>query len=165
MQADSPWRVGQGYDVHAFAAGRALILGGVTIEHPVGLAGHSDADVLAHAIADALLGAARLGDIGRHFPDTDPAFKGADSLVLLESVARKLEAEGYGIVNVDALIIAQAPKMAPHIPAMQENLARAMGVEPGRVNVKATTTEKLGFTGRKEGIASSAVALIARVEP
>lgn len=165
MQADSPWRVGQGYDVHAFATGRALILGGVTIEHPVGLAGHSDADVLAHAIADALLGAARLGDIGRHFPDTDPAFKGADSLVLLESVARKLEAEGYGIVNVDALIIAQAPKMAPHIPAMQENLARAMGVEPARVNVKATTTEKLGFTGRKEGIASSAVALIARVEP
>lgn len=163
MQADSPWRVGQGYDVHAFAAGRALILGGVKIEHPVGLAGHSDADVLAHAIADALLGAARLGDIGRHFPDTDPAFKGADSLKLLESVARKLEAEGYGVVNVDALIIAQAPKMAPHIPAMQENLARAMGVDPARVNVKATTTEKLGFTGRKEGIAASAVALIARV--
>lgn len=164
MQADVPWRVGQGFDVHAFAEGRALILGGVRIEHPLGLAGHSDADVLAHAIADALLGAARLGDIGRHFPDTDPEFKGADSLKLLATVVRKLQDGGWGIVNVDATIIAQAPKMAPHIGQMQENLARAMRVHASRVNVKATTTERLGFTGRAEGIAAQAVALIALVD-
>lgn len=163
MQASAPWRVGQGFDVHAFAENRALILGGVKIEHPLGLAGHSDADVLAHAIADALLGAACLGDIGHHFPDTDPAFKGADSLKLLEHVAQTLERAGWGIVNVDATIIAQRPKMAPHIPQMQENLARAMAVEAAVVNVKATTTEKLGFTGRAEGIAAQAVAMVARI--
>lgn len=164
MQADAPWRVGQGFDVHAFAEGRALILGGVLIDYPLGLAGHSDADVLAHAIADALLGAARLGDIGRHFPDTDPAFKGADSLKLLATVERRLAENGWGIINVDALIIAQAPKMAPHIPKMEENLARAMKVHASRVNVKATTTEKLGFTGRKEGIAAQATVLLGIVD-
>jgi 2-C-methyl-D-erythritol 2,4-cyclodiphosphate synthase len=164
MQANVPWRVGQGFDVHAFAEGRDLILGGVKIEHTMGLLGHSDADVLAHAIADALLGAARLGDIGRHFPDTDPAFKGADSLKLLSHVTKLLENNGWGIVNVDATIIAQAPKMAPHIPQMAENLAHAMRIDPSRINVKATTTEKLGFTGRKEGIAAQAIALLALEE-
>lgn len=160
MEAKAPWRVGQGFDVHAFAEGRPLILGGVRIEHARGLAGHSDADVLAHAIADALLGAARLGDIGQHFPDTDPAYAGADSLRLLAHVTRLLADQGWGIVNVDATIIAQAPRMAPHIPAMGENLARAMEIPAQRVNVKATTTERLGFTGRGEGIAAQAVALI-----
>jgi 2-C-methyl-D-erythritol 2,4-cyclodiphosphate synthase len=164
MQANLPWRIGQGFDVHAFAAGRELIIGGVKIEHPLGLAGHSDADVLAHAICDALLGAARLGDIGHHFPDTDPAYKGIDSLKLLGRVTRALEERGWGIVNVDATIIAQAPKMAPHLPAMSERLAAAMDVDPGRINLKATTTERLGFTGRAEGIAAQAVALVALVE-
>lgn len=164
MQANLPWRVGQGFDVHAFAEGRPLIIGGVTIDHPQGLAGHSDADVLAHAIADALLGAARLGDIGQHFPDTDPAFKGADSLKLLTHVTKELEKGGWGIVNVDATIVAQKPKMAPHLPQMAERLAGAMGIHAGRVNLKATTTEKLGFTGRAEGIAAQAIALIALVE-
>ena len=164
MQANLPWRVGQGFDVHAFAEDRPLIIGGVRIEHPFGLAGHSDADVLAHAIADALLGAARLGDIGQHFPDTDPAFQGADSLKLLAKVVRNLSERGWGIVNVDATIIAQAPKMAPHLPQMAERLAEAMQVDPGRINLKATTTERLGFTGRAEGIAAQAIALIALVE-
>jgi len=163
MQADAPWRVGQGFDVHAFAPGRPLILGGVTLEHPLGLAGHSDADVLAHAVADALLGGAALGDIGQHFPDNDPAYQGADSMKLLAFVAGLLEGRGWGIVNVDALIIAQAPKMAPHREAMRRNLAAAMGLDAARVNVKATTTERLGFTGRAEGIAAQATALLARI--
>jgi 2-C-methyl-D-erythritol 2,4-cyclodiphosphate synthase len=165
MQADFPLRVGQGFDVHAFAEGRDLILGGVKIDHPLGLAGHSDADVLAHAIADALLGAAGLSDIGHHFPDTDPRWKGADSLKLLEHVAGLLAERGLGIVNVDATIVAQAPKMAPHLSAMAERLAEAMGVAPDRVNLKATTTERLGFTGRGEGIAAQAVALVAETAP
>jgi len=162
---DCPWRTGQGFDVHAFEAGRPLILGGVRLEHPQGLAGHSDADVLAHAVADALLGAAALGDIGRHFPDTDPAWAGADSIALLGRVGRLLAERGWRVVNVDATIIAQTPRMAPHLPEMARRLAGAMAVAPGQVNVKATTTERLGFTGRGEGIAALASALIARAAP
>jgi len=155
-------RIGHGFDVHAFAAERKLIIGGVDIPHPFGLAGHSDADVLLHAICDALLGAAGLGDIGRHFPDNDPRFKGIDSRELLRDVAKRIRALGWSAVNVDATIIAQAPKMAPHIATMVAHIAADLGVDPGRVNVKATTTEKLGFTGRGEGIAAEAVCLIAR---
>ncbi len=162
MQAESPLRVGQGFDVHAFAAGRALILGGVRLDHPRGLLGHSDADVLAHAITDALLGAAGRGDIGHHFPDTDAQWKDADSLELLRRVAAELAGAGWGIVNVDATVIAQAPKLAPHLPAMVKRLAEALGVAPERVNLKATTSERLGFTGREEGIAAQAVALLGR---
>lgn len=154
-------RVGQGFDVHALAQGRRLIIGGVDIPHEKGLAGHSDADVLLHAVCDALLGAAALGDIGRHFPDTDPAYRGADSRVLLREVARRIAGAGFRVVNVDATIIAQQPKMAPHIPAMAANIAADLGVAAHCVNVKAKTTEKLGFTGRGEGIAAEAVALIA----
>lgn len=154
-------RVGQGFDVHALAQGRRLIIGGVDIPHEKGLAGHSDADVLLHAVCDALLGAAALGDIGRHFPDTDPAYRGADSRVLLREVARRIAGAGYRVVNVDATIIAQQPKMAPHIPAMAANIAADLGVAAHCVNVKAKTTEKLGFTGRGEGIAAEAIALIA----
>jgi 2-C-methyl-D-erythritol 2,4-cyclodiphosphate synthase len=153
-------RIGQGYDVHALVAGRPLIIGGVTIRHDKGLAGHSDADVLLHAVTDALLGAAALGDIGRHFPDTDPAYAGADSRALLRHVATLLARERYRIVNVDATIIAQAPKMAPHIPAMIANIAADLGVRAGQVNVKAKTNELLGFLGRGEGIAAQAVALL-----
>lgn len=152
-------RIGQGFDVHAFAAGRRLVIGGVTIAYERGLAGHSDADVLLHAICDALLGAAALGDIGRHFPDSDPRYAGADSRVLLRAV-RALVGR-YRVVNVDATIIAQAPRMAPHIPEMVANIAADLEVEPGAVNVKATTTEGLGFSGRGEGIAAQAVALLA----
>lgn len=155
-------RIGSGYDVHAFAPGRRLILGGVDIPCEVGLDGHSDADVLAHAIADALLGAIRGGDIGKLFPDTDPAYKGADSLKLLAAVADKVRAEGYEILDVDSVIMAQAPKMSPHRDAMRENLARAMGLSVENVGVKATTTEHLGFVGREEGIAASATCLVAR---
>lgn len=155
-------RIGSGYDVHAFAPGRRLILGGVDIPYEVGLDGHSDADVLAHAIADALLGAIRGGDIGKLFPDTDPAYKGADSLKLLAAVADKVRAEGYEILDVDSVIMAQAPKMSPHRDAMRENLARAMGLSVENVGVKATTTEHLGFVGRKEGIAASATCLVVR---
>ncbi|HOE97490.1 MAG TPA: 2-C-methyl-D-erythritol 2,4-cyclodiphosphate synthase [Candidatus Sumerlaeota bacterium] len=162
MQAESPLRVGQGFDVHAFAAGRALILGGVRLDHARGLLGHSDADVLAHAITDALLGAAGRGDIGHHFPDTDAQWKDADSLELLRRVAAELAGAGWGIVNVDATVIAQAPKLAPHLPAMVKRLAEALGVAPERVNLKATTSERLGFTGREEGIAAQAVALLGR---
>lgn len=162
MAKPSSLRVGQGFDVHAFADGRALILGGVKIDHPQGLAGHSDADVLTHAIMDALLGAAGLGDIGRHFPDTDPAFKDADSLGLLDRVMASLREDGWGVANCDATIVAQAPRMAPHLAAMQANLAAGMGVETGAVNLKATTTERLGFTGRGEGIAAQAAVLIER---
>ena len=155
-------RVGQGFDVHAFAEGRKLIIGGVEIPHDQGLAGHSDADVLTHAISDALLGAASLGDIGRHFPDTDPRYKGIDSRELLRDVVGRLSAMGWRVMNVDATIIAQAPKMAPYIPAMAARLAADLRVEGGCVNVKATTTEFLGFAGRKEGIAAQAVCLIVR---
>ncbi len=155
-------RVGHGYDVHRLAEGRKLILGGVEIPFEKGLLGHSDADVLAHGVMDALLGAAGLGDIGRHFPDTDPAYRGADSLELLARVAGLLGERGWSVGNVDATILAQRPKLAPHIPQMAENLAKAMGVPPDRVNVKATTEEGLGFTGSGEGMAAHAVALIIR---
>lgn len=155
-------RVGHGFDVHAFAENRKLILGGVDIPHDLGLAGHSDADVLLHAICDALLGAAGLGDIGRHFPDTDAAFAGIDSRILLRRVAGQLKSRGWRVGNVDATIIAQAPKMAPHIARMTAHIADDLGVAIEHVNVKATTTEKLGFTGRGEGIAAEAVCLIAR---
>ncbi|MFZ3043042.1 MAG: 2-C-methyl-D-erythritol 2,4-cyclodiphosphate synthase [Thiobacillus sp.] len=155
-------RVGHGFDVHAFAEHRKLILGGVDIPHDLGLAGHSDADVLLHAICDALLGAAGLGDIGRHFPDTDAAFAGIDSRILLRRVAEQLKSRGWRVGNVDATIIAQAPKMAPHIARMTAHIADDLGVTIEHVNVKATTTEKLGFTGRGEGIAAEAVCLIAR---
>jgi 2-C-methyl-D-erythritol 2,4-cyclodiphosphate synthase len=154
------FRIGHGLDVHAFAAARACIIGGVTIDHPVGLLGHSDADVLLHAICDALLGAAGLGDIGRHFPDNDARYKGIDSRLLLRHVAALLAQNGWQVGNVDATIIAQAPKMAPHIPAMQANIAADIGIALSAVNVKATTTERLGFAGREEGIAAEAVCLI-----
>lgn len=153
-------RIGQGFDVHALVAGRKLIIGGVEIPHEKGLAGHSDADVLIHAICDALLGAAGLGDIGRHFPDTDPRYRGADSQLLLTEVAAKVDAEGWDIANVDATVIAQAPRMAPHIPAMEANLRRCLG--GCAVNVKAKTMERLGTLGRGEGIAAEAVALLVR---
>ena len=153
-------RIGHGYDVHRLVEGRKLILGGVEIPFEKGLLGHSDADVLAHAVMDALLGAAALGDIGKLFPDSDPAYSGADSLVLLRRVAEVLAEHGNGIGNVDATVLAQRPKLAPHIPEMRERLAAAMGVGPGQVSVKATTEEGLGFTGTGEGIAAHAVALI-----
>ncbi len=155
-------RVGQGFDVHQLVEGRKLIVGGVEIPYERGLLGHSDADVLLHAICDALLGAAALGDIGRHFPDTDPRYKGIDSRRLLREVARLLRDQCYRVVNLDATIIAQAPKMAPHIPQMVANIASDLGVAADCVNVKATTTEKLGYTGRGEGVAAQAVCLIGR---
>ena len=155
-------RVGHGFDVHAFAEDRKLIIGGVDIPHELGLAGHSDADVLLHAICDALLGAAGLGDIGRHFPDTDMAFAGIDSRILLRRVAGQLRERNWRVGNVDATIIAQAPKMAPHVARMTAHIADDLGIALDRVNVKATTTEKLGFTGRREGIAAEAVCLIVR---
>ena len=153
-------RIGQGFDVHALVAGRKLVIGGVEIAHDKGLLGHSDADVLLHAICDALLGALALGDIGKHFPDSDPRYKGIDSRELLRHVAKLLAARGHRVVNVDATIIAQAPRMAPHVAAMVANIASDLGVEPGAVNVKATTTEGLGFTGRGEGIAAQAIAAL-----
>ena len=153
-------RIGQGYDVHRLVEGRKLIIGGVDIPHNVGLLGHSDADVLLHAISDAILGAAALGDIGKHFPDTDPKFKGADSLVLLSHCGKLVREKGYRINNIDATIVAQRPKMAPHIQTMRENIARALEIEINQVNVKATTEEKLGFTGTEQGISSYAAALI-----
>lgn len=153
-------RIGMGYDVHKLVENRDLILGGVKIPYEKGLLGHSDADVLLHAIMDALLGAAALGDIGKHFPDTDPAYKGISSILLLEHVTELLDRHGYGIGNIDATIIAQKPKMAPHIPQMRENMARAMGIDISRLNIKATTEEGLGFTGREEGIASQAICLL-----
>ena len=151
-------RIGHGYDVHKLVEGRDLILGGVKIPYEKGLLGHSDADVLTHAVMDALLGAAGLGDIGRHFPDTDPAYAGADSLKLLEEVGRLLAEKGYTVGNVDATIVAQRPKMAPHIPVMRENIARVLHVDVDRINVKATTEEHLGFTGSGQGISAYAVA-------
>jgi 2-C-methyl-D-erythritol 2,4-cyclodiphosphate synthase len=153
-------RIGQGFDVHALVAGRALIIGGVTIAFEKGLDGHSDADVLLHAVCDALLGAAALGDIGRHFPDTDSRYKGADSRALVREVARLLHDNGFHILNLDSTIIAQAPRMAPHIPAMIANIAADLGIDRERVNVKAKTTERLGFAGRGEGIAAEAIALV-----
>lgn len=153
-------RIGHGYDVHRLVEGRRLILGGVEIPWKKGLLGHSDADVLAHAIADALLGAAALGDIGKLFPDTDPAYEGADSLLLLAEVCRVVREKGYEIENIDATILAQAPKLRPHIDAMREKLARACGIEIGQVSVKATTEEGLGFTGAGEGIAVHSVCLL-----
>jgi 2-C-methyl-D-erythritol 2,4-cyclodiphosphate synthase len=163
MQAHAPYRIGQGFDVHAFTEERPLIIGGVRLDHPLGLAGHSDADVLTHAIMDALLGAARLGDIGHLFPDTDPATENADSIELLARVAERLAHAGLGIVNIDATIIAQAPRMAPHLPLMIAHLASALGLAPECINLKATTTEQLGFTGRGEGIAAQAVALLSTI--
>lgn len=153
-------RIGQGFDVHALVAGRRLVIGGVSIPFGRGLEGHSDADVLLHAICDALLGAAGLGDIGRHFPDSDPAYRNADSRRLLRTVSGKLGANGMKVVNVDATIVAQEPRMAPHVPRMVENIAADLGIEPSRVNIKATTTEHLGFIGRAEGIAAQAVVLV-----
>lgn len=153
-------RVGMGYDVHRLVEERRLILGGVEIPYEKGLLGHSDADVLLHAIMDAMLGAAALGDIGRHFPDTDPAYKGADSMVLLQACREKLRAAGYRVHNLDALICAQAPKMAPHIETMRANIARALALEVDAVNVKATTTERLGFVGDGSGISAYAVCLL-----
>lgn len=157
-------RVGMGYDVHRLVPERDLIIGGVKIPYEKGLLGHSDADVLLHAIMDALLGAAALGDIGKHFPDNDPAYKGADSLMLLGRVGEILSGEGYVIENIDSTIIAQKPKMAPHIEQMRKNIADTLGLDISRVNVKATTEEGLGFTGTGEGISAQAVALIMSVE-
>jgi len=153
-------RIGHGYDVHKLVEGRDLILGGVKIDHRLGLLGHSDADVLLHAVSDALLGAAGLGDIGRHFPDTDPQYKGADSRVLLRHVVGLVKENGYRISNVDVTMIAQKPKLKPHIPQMRANIASDLGIEENRVNVKATTEEKLGFTGREEGLSCYAVCLL-----
>ena len=155
-------RVGEGWDTHALVAGRALVLGGVTIPHSHGLLGHSDADALLHAITDAVLGAAGLGDIGRHFPDTDPAFAGADSLALLAEAVRRVRAAGWRVVNLDSTIVAQAPKMAPHIPAMRERIAAALGLEVGAVNVKAKTAEKMGPVGEGRAIETRAVCLLVR---
>ena len=157
-------RIGHGYDVHRLVEGRKLIMGGVEIPWEKGLLGHSDADVLLHAIADAILGALAMGDIGKHFPDTDPAFKGADSMKLLEHVVGLVRDHGYRVGNLDATIIAQKPKMAPHIQAMRENIAQVCGVEVDRINVKATTEEGLGFSGRGEGISAHAVVLMAKSE-
>jgi len=153
-------RIGQGFDVHPLVSGRKLIVGGVEIPHARGLLGHSDADVLLHAICDALLGAAGLGDIGRHYPDSDPSYAGADSRGLLRDVAQKLREKKLKVLNLDATILAQAPRMAPHMPRMIANIAADLGIAPAAVNLKATTTEGLGFVGRLEGIAAQAVALI-----
>lgn len=154
------FRIGQGYDVHALVPGRALVLGGVTIDHPRGLLGHSDADALLHAVTDALLGAAGLGDIGRHFPDTDPRWRGADSRVLLRAALARVREAGWQVGNLDCTIVAQAPRMAPHIAAMRAHLADDLGVALDQVNVKAKTHERLGFEGREEGIAAQAIVLL-----
>lgn len=159
-----PFRVGQGFDVHALVQGRPLIIGGVTIAHTHGLQGHSDADVLLHAITDAILGGAGLGDIGRHFPDTDPTYKGADSRVLLRAACEKVLAAGWAVVNIDATVHAQAPKIGPHAPAMVANVAADLRVPADCVNIKAKTNEGLGYLGRREGIAATVVALLERVQ-
>ena len=156
-------RIGHGYDVHRLTEDRELILGGVKIPYEKGLLGHSDADVLTHAVMDALLGAAGLGDIGRHFPDTDPQYKGISSLKLLACVAEKLKLAGYQVGNIDVTVIAQAPKLKNHIPQMQENLASVLGADPGRINVKATTEERLGFTGDGSGIACHSVCILENI--
>jgi 2-C-methyl-D-erythritol 2,4-cyclodiphosphate synthase len=153
-------KIGQGFDVHALVHGRTLMIGGVVIPYEKGLLGHSDGDVLLHAVCDALLGAAGLGDIGQHFPDDDGRYAGADSLELLREVGARIGALRYRVVNIDSTIVAQAPRMAPHIPAMVQNIARALAIAPGQVNVKAKTTERLGFTGRGDGIVAEAVALL-----
>ena len=153
-------RIGMGYDVHKLVPNRDLILGGVKIPHELGLLGHSDADVLLHSVMDALLGAAALGDIGKHFPDTDPAYKGADSVKLLEHVGRLIQEAGYSIENIDATIIAQRPKMRPHIDTMRRNIKEALGIELDQINVKATTEEGIGFTGSEEGISAQAICLL-----
>ena len=153
-------RIGQGFDVHALVSGRKLVIGGVEIPHYKGLEGHSDADVLLHAVCDALLGAAGLGDIGRHFPDTDERYRGADSRGLLRAVAAEVRKAGFRVVNVDATVLAQAPRMAPHMPRMVANIAADLGIPESCVNVKATTTEQLGFVGRGEGMAAQAIALL-----
>ncbi len=157
-------RIGQGFDAHRFAPGRRLILGGVEIDHPEGLLGHSDADVLVHALVDALLGAAGLGDIGMRFPDTDPSYKGICSIVLLKDVVDELRNSGFMISNVDMTVIAQKPKIGPYRSRILSTLSKALGIDQSRVNLKATTTEKMGFTGRQEGIAASAVALLEQFE-
>lgn len=156
------WRIGEGYDTHALVAGRRLVLGGVEIEHTHGLLGHSDADALCHAITDALFGAAALGDIGQHFPDTDAQFQGADSLALLAEAARRVRAAGFEIANVDSTVVAQAPRLAPHIPAMRQRLALALALAADQVNVKAKTAEKMGPVGRGEAIEARAVCLLQR---
>ena len=156
------FRIGLGYDVHRLTEGRPLIIGGVNIPHEAGLLGHSDADVLVHAIMDSMLGALALGDIGKHFPDTDDRYKGADSIELLRQVAKIIGTNGYSVANIDSTILAQAPKMAPHIDQMRKNVADAIGIDVSRVSVKATTEEKLGFTGEKKGIAAHAVCLLTR---
>lgn len=159
---NAPWRVGEGWDIHVLVEGRPLVLGGVTIAHTHGLLGHSDADALCHAITDALLGAAGLGDIGRHFPDTDPAFKGADSLRLLAEAARRVAAAGWTIVNVDSTVVAQAPRLAPHIEAMRECLSGALGLPADAVNVKAKTAESMGPVGERRAIEARAICLLQR---
>ena len=159
------FRVGEGWDTHALVAGRPLVLGGVSIAHSHGLLGHSDADALLHAITDALLGAAGLGDIGQHFPDTDAALTGADSLRLLQIAAQRVREAGYTLVNIDSTIVAQAPKMAPHIPLMRENIARALGIEPDAINVKAKTAEQMGPVGEGRAIEARAVCLLCREGP
>ena len=156
-------RIGMGYDVHKLVEGRDLIMGGVKIPHTLGLLGHSDADVLLHAIMDAVLGAAGLGDIGKHFPDTDPAYKGISSIKLMEHVAALIAEKGYVVENIDATIIAQKPKMRPHIPQMEENIAKAMNISVDQINVKATTEEGLGFTGTEQGISSQAICLLTTI--
>ncbi|MBL8478242.1 MAG: 2-C-methyl-D-erythritol 2,4-cyclodiphosphate synthase [Sterolibacteriaceae bacterium] len=161
---NSPFRIGQGYDVHALTPGRELILGGVHIPHPQGLLGHSDADALLHAITDAVLGAAGMGDIGRMFPDSDAQWEGADSRRLLRGAVAAVNAAGWQVGNIDATIIAQAPRIAPHVAAMRANIAADLGIEVDAVNIKGKTTERLGFTGRGEGIAAEAVALLLRQE-
>ena len=155
-----PMRIGEGWDTHALVTGRALVLGGIAIPHTHGLLGHSDADALAHAITDALFGAAGLGDIGRHFPDTDPRFRGADSMVLLREAVQRVRATGHEVINIDATVIAQAPKLAPHVPKMRANIAADLACDVAQVSVKATTTERLGFAGREEGIAALATVLL-----
>jgi 2-C-methyl-D-erythritol 2,4-cyclodiphosphate synthase len=162
MTITNPFRIGEGWDTHALVVGRPLILGGVTIPHTHGLLGHSDADALLHAITDALFGAAALGDIGRHFPDTDPAYRGADSTQLLQECARRVRDAGYEIGNLDATIVAQAPKMAPHIPAMRERIAQTLGLALDQVNVKAKTAEKMGPVGEGRAIETRAVCLLVR---
>lgn len=158
MKGMKRMRIGNGYDVHCLVEGRPLILGGIQIEHTLGLLGHSDADVLVHAIMDALLGAAALGDIGKHFPDTDPKYKGISSILLLEHVGKLLS--NYQICNIDSIIVAQKPKLAPHLPKMREQIANALGISIEQVSIKATTTEHLGFEGKEEGISSYAVCLL-----
>lgn len=153
-------RIGEGWDIHALVVGRPLILGGVTIPHSHGLLGHSDADALCHAITDALFGAAALGDIGQHFPDTDPRFKGADSLALLAEAGRRVQAAGWTIGNIDSTIVAQAPKLAPHLPAIRRSVAQALGIDPGQVNVKAKTAEKMGPVGQGDAMEARAVCLL-----